>query len=166
MKNRMRSCLAALAAGIMITGCAFTMNPGKRFYDNEKGIAGQTNSYNLTNNTVSGSAEKMEGMDTIWNYTSPDDTEVTLSWKLSVSSGKAKLVLIDPDGNLSTLVECEASAGGEQNGSGTFEIKKKRERTGLNWSGRRKHPWSLNLPQTRETYIHRAKMEIKGQNIM
>lgn len=66
MKNRMRSCLAALAAGIMITGCAFTMNPGKRFYDNEKGIAGQTNSYNLTNysgsqdeNTVSGSAEKM-----------------------------------------------------------------------------------------------------------
>jgi len=138
MKNRMRSCLAALAAGIMITGCAFTMNPGKRFYDNEKGIAGQTNSYNLTNysgsqdeNTVSGSAEKMEGMDTIWNYTSPDNTEVNLSWKLSVSSGKAKLVLIDPDGNLSTLVECEASAGGEQNGSGTFEIKKGENRVKL-----------------------------------
>ena len=138
MKNRMRSCLAALAAGIMITGCAFTMNPGKRFYDNEKGIAGQTNSYNLTNysgsqdeNTVSGSAEKMEGMDTIWNYTSPDDTEVTLSWKLSVSSGKAKLVLIDPDGNLSTLVECEASSGGEQEGLGTFEIKQGENRVKL-----------------------------------
>ncbi len=138
MKNRMRSCLAALAAGTLITGCAFTMNPGERFYDNEKGIAGQTNSYNLTNysgsqdeNTVSGSAEKMEGMDTIWNYTSPDNTEVNLSWKLSVSSGKAKLVLIDPDGNLSTLVECEASAGGEQNGSGTFEIKKGENRVKL-----------------------------------
>lgn len=114
------------------------MNPGKRFYDNEKGIAGQTNSYNLTNysgsqdeNTVSGSAEKMEGMDTIWNYTSPDNTEVTLSWKLSVSSGKAKLVLIDPDGNLSTLVECEASSGGEQEGSGTFEIKQGENRVKL-----------------------------------
>ena len=138
MKNRMRSCLVALAAGMMITGCAFTMNPGKRFYDNEKGIAGQTNSYNLTNysgsqddNTVSGSAEKMEGMDTIWNYTASDDTEVILSWKLSVSSGKAKLVLIDPDGNLSTLVECEASSDGEQEGSGTFEIKQGENRVKL-----------------------------------
>lgn len=138
MKNRMRSCLVALAAGMMITGCAFTMNPGKRFYDNEKEIAGQTNSYNLTNysgsqdeNTVSGSAEKMEGMDTIWNYTASDDTEVILSWKLSVSSGKAKLVLIDPDGNLSTLVECEASSDGEQEGSGTFEIKQGENRVKL-----------------------------------
>ena len=114
------------------------MNPGKRFYDNEKEIAGQTNSYNLTNysgsqddNTVSGSAEKMEGMDTIWNYTASDDTEVILSWKLSVSSGKAKLVLIDPDGNLSTLVECEASSDGEQEGSGTFEIKQGENRVKL-----------------------------------
>ena len=138
MKNRMRSCLVALAAGMLITGCAFTMNPGERFYDNEKGIAGETNSYNLTNysgsqddNTVSGSAEKMEGMDTIWNYTAPDDTEVTLSWKLSVSSGKAKLVLIDPEGNLSTLVECEASSGGEQEGLGTFEIKQGENRVKL-----------------------------------
>ena len=114
------------------------MNPGKRFYDNEKGIAGQTNSYNLTNysgsqdeNTVSGSAEKMEGMDTIWNYTASDDTEVILSWKLSVSSGKAKLVLIDPDGNLSTVVECEASSDGQQEGSGTFEIKQGENRVKL-----------------------------------
>ena len=114
------------------------MNPGERFYDNEKGIAGETNSYNLTNysgsqddNTVSGSAEKMEGMDTIWNYTASDDTEVILSWKLSVSSGKAKLVLIDPDGNLSTLVECEASSDGEQEGSGTFEIKQGENRVKL-----------------------------------
>lgn len=138
MKNRMRSCLVALIAGTLITGCTFAMNPGERFYDNEKGIAGETNSYNLTNysgsqddNTVSGSAEKMEGMDTIWNYTASDDTEVILSWKLSVSSGKAKLVLIDPDGNLSTLVECEVSSDGEQEGSGTFEIKQGENRVKL-----------------------------------
>ena len=138
MQYKIKRWLAALAAGMLITGCSFAVNPGERFYDNEEGIAGETNSYNLTNysgsqddNTVSGSAEKMEGMDTIWNYTASDDTEVILSWKLSVSSGKAKLVLIDPDGNLSTLVECEASSDGEQEGSGTFEIKQGENRVKL-----------------------------------
>ncbi len=42
MKNKMRSCLAALIAGTLITGCTFVMNPGERFYDNEKGIAEET----------------------------------------------------------------------------------------------------------------------------
>ena len=96
------------------------------------------NSYNLTNytgsqegNTVFGSAEKMEGMDTIWKYEASEDTEVTFTWKLNVSSGKAKFVLIDPDGNLSTLVECKAESGGEQDGTETFEMKKGENRVKL-----------------------------------
>ena len=114
------------------------MNLGERYYENDRGIAGDSNSYNLTNytgsqegNTVSGSAEKMEGMDTVWKYEASEDTEVTFTWKLNVSSGKAKFVLIDPDGNLSTLAECKAESGGEQENSGTFEIKKGENRVKL-----------------------------------
>ena len=119
MRSGKRLCLTAVAAAVLMTGC--TMNLGERYYENDRGIAGDSNSYNLTNytgsqegNTVSGSAEKMEGMDTVWKYEASEDTEVTFTWKLNVSSGKAKFVLIDPDGNLSTLAECKAESGGEQ----------------------------------------------------
>lgn len=73
----------------------------------------------------------MEGMDTVWKYEASEDTEVTFEWKLNVSSGKAKFVLIDPDGNLSTLVECKAESGGEQDGTETFEMKKGENRVKL-----------------------------------
>lgn len=136
MSNRKRLCLTAVAAAVLMTGC--TMNLGERYYENDKGIADDFNSYNLTNytgsqegNTVFGSAEKMEGMDTIWKYEASEDTEVTFTWKLNVSSGKAKFVLIDPDGNLSTLVECKAESGGEQDGTETFEMKKGENRVKL-----------------------------------
>lgn len=136
MRSGKRLCLTAVAAAVLMTGC--TMNLGERYYENDRGIAGDSNSYNLTNytgsqegNTVSGSAEKMEGMDTVWKYEASEDTEVTFTWKLNVSSGKAKFVLIDPDGNLSTLAECKAESGGEQENSGTFEIKKGENRVKL-----------------------------------
>ena len=55
---------AAGAAAVLISGCA--LNTGARVYDNERALAGKSNSYNLINysssmsdNTVSGSAEKL-----------------------------------------------------------------------------------------------------------
>ena len=114
------------------------MNTGARVYDSDRAIASSSNSYNLIDytgnqngNTVSGSAEKLEGMDTIWSYEAEEEKEVTLSWKLNVSSGKAKFVLINPDGELTTLVECFAGEDSEQSSSGTFEIKQGENRVKL-----------------------------------
>lgn len=114
------------------------MNTGARVYDSDRAIASSSNSYNLSNytggqngNTVSGTAEKLEGMDTVWRYEADEEKEVTMSWKLNVSSGKAKFVLIDPDGELTTLAECLAGEEGEQSSSGTFEIKKGENRVKL-----------------------------------
>lgn len=62
MKKMWAAAAAAGAAAVLISGCA--LNTGARVYDNERALAGKSNSYNLVNysgsmsdNTVSGSAE-------------------------------------------------------------------------------------------------------------
>jgi hypothetical protein len=136
MKKKKSICLTAVVTAVLISGCV--MNTGARVYDSDRAIASSSNSYNLTDytgnqngNTVSGSAEKLEGMDTVWSYEAEEEKEVTLSWKLNVSSGKAKFVLINPDGELTTLVECFAGEDSEQSSSGTFEIKQGENRVKL-----------------------------------
>lgn len=136
MKKKKSICLTAVVTAVLISGCV--MNTGARVYDSDRAIASSSNSYNLTDytgnqngNTVSGSAEKLEGMDTVWSYEAEEEKEVTLSWKLNVSSGKAKFVLINPDGELTTLAECFAGEDSEQSSSGTFEIKQGENRVKL-----------------------------------
>ena len=136
MKKKKSICLTAAAAAVLISGCV--MNTGARVYDSDRAIASSSNSYNLSNytggqngNTVSGTAEKLEGMDTVWRYEADEEKEVTMSWKLNVSSGKAKFVLIDPDGELTILTECLAGEESEQSSSGTFEIKQGENRVKL-----------------------------------
>jgi hypothetical protein len=48
----------------------------------------------------------MTGMETIWRYKAESDSEITMSYMLSVSQGgKAKLVLITPNNEVIELVE-------------------------------------------------------------
>lgn len=70
MKRMWKIITAAGVSVLLLPGCV--MNTGARVYDNERALSGEANSYNLTNysgaqsdHTVSGSAEKLEGMDTI-----------------------------------------------------------------------------------------------------
>ena len=91
MKKMWAAEAAAGAVAVLISGCA--LNTGARVYDNEKALSGNANSYNLVNysgsmsdNTVSGSAEKLEGMDTIWRFNTDEPTEVNISCNLTVTS--------------------------------------------------------------------------------
>ena len=103
---------AGLIAFCLMTGCA---NPMVAVYDNDIKIASSTNSYNLNNyeQTVedghfTASVEKMEGMDTIWVFDAEEDISLDITYILNVSSGKMKLVLINPKGDVSTIAECDA----------------------------------------------------------
>ena len=78
MKKKKSICLTAAAAAVLISGCV--MNTGARVYDSDRAIASSSNSYNLSNytggqngNTVSGTAEKLEGMDTVWRYEADEE---------------------------------------------------------------------------------------------
>ncbi len=96
----------------LITGCA--ANPMVAVYDNDQKIASETNTYNLDkvdqtieNGHFVASVEKMEGMDTIWAMDAEKDTALDITYTLNVFSGKMKLVLINSEGEISIIAECD-----------------------------------------------------------
>ncbi|MDD2981324.1 MAG: hypothetical protein PHN80_15330 [Hespellia sp.] len=118
------------------SGCS--LNTGAKVYDNEKMIVKNYDSYNLIrskqnvkNNCISGSAECMEGMGTIWKMDADTPTDVNISYKIKVSSGKAKLVLISPDNTVTELAECTPESDSEQKKSDTFHVDEGKNRIKL-----------------------------------
>ena len=98
-------------------------------YDNNAKIAGDTNTYNLSNYEqvqsdlhFTASVGKMEGMDTIWVLDAEEDMTVDITYQLSVFSGKMKLVLIDPEKEVSVIVECDSEM--EETVQSTLDVKK------------------------------------------
>lgn len=135
MKKMWKMAAAAGMTVMVMTGCA--LNTGARVYDNEKALSGQANSYNLVNykgshsgDMVGGSAKLLEGVDTIWEYDADETEEAEITYSLNVTSGKAKLVYVDPDGNVSLIVEC-SEEDGAQSGTESVAVKEGRNRIRL-----------------------------------
>ncbi|MBU5438050.1 hypothetical protein KQI42_08530 [Tissierella sp. MSJ-40] len=107
MKRLIAAC--CIIVTLLCTGCG--VNYMNSLYSKDDEISSDTNSFSLDKDeqSIDGQAYtgklEFEGMDTIWKYNAEDDMEIELSYLLSVSKGKAKLVLIDPSGKLETLVE-------------------------------------------------------------
>lgn len=108
--KRLFICLTALTMMFLCTAC--TGNTMAALYNNENKIAGDTDSYNLfevqqtsRNRYFHAKVEKMEGIDTIWDYDASEDEELTMDCNLNVFRGKAKVILIHPDNSLETIIE-------------------------------------------------------------
>lgn len=102
-----------LLACTLFTGCE--INPAVAVYDNNEKIASESNTFNLdaveqeiTDGQMTANVERMEGMETIWSYSSEKDQEVDISYNLSVYSGKLKMALITPDGEVNVIEECDS----------------------------------------------------------
>lgn len=91
---------------LVLTGCSMGA-----IYSNEKKIASDNNSYNLDvkeqkidGNKFTGNIA-FEGMDTIWKYQAEEDSLIDITYLIKLTAGKAKLVLISPDGDVVNIVE-------------------------------------------------------------
>lgn len=111
-----RIAAGAFLPAVLLTGCSG--NPMAALYDNESAIVSDSNSYNLDgltqqieDDTLEITVEKMEGMDTIWSFEADYEAEISMTYRISLESGKLKLVLISPDGDLTTLAECSPDMG-------------------------------------------------------
>lgn len=118
---------AVLVMVCVAAGCGF--NPMLAVYDDNAKIAGDTNTYNLSNYEqvqsdlhFTASVGKMEGMDTIWVLDAEEDMTVDITYQLSVFSGKMKLVLVDPEKEVSVIVECDSEM--EETVQSTLDVKK------------------------------------------
>lgn len=104
-KIMITGCIISVLA---ISGCSANM---KSIYSSTNKISSSTNSFNLNdesqtidNQSYIGKLE-FEGMDTVWTYNAENNEDVELSYLLSVPKGKAKLVLINSNGDIETLIE-------------------------------------------------------------
>ena len=73
--------------------------------------------------------ERLEGMDTVWSWEAQETTEAEFSYEITLYSGKLKVVLIDPEGALTTLAECDSP--GEQNAKESISLEKGESRIKL-----------------------------------
>lgn len=112
---------------LIFTGCG--VNTMSALYSNDSKISSDTNSFNLNeeeqridNQEYIGQLQ-FEGMDTIWKYDAEEDINVEISYNLSVTGGKAKLVLIYPEGKLETIVENKDNKIQEQEENTTLALK-------------------------------------------
>ena len=114
-----RIAAGAFLPAVLLTGCSG--NPMAALYDNESAIVSDSNSYNLDgitqkieDDTLEITVEKMEGMDTIWSFEADYEAEISMAYRISLESGNLKLVLISPDGDLTTLGRVQPGYGAER----------------------------------------------------
>lgn len=98
---------------LLLCGCA---GPSpSALYDDYTRIAASSNTYRLSDArqmaqgaSYQGSM-RFEGTGTLWQYEAPQEQTVTCTFSLSVENGRAKLVWIEPDGQVGILAENNAT---------------------------------------------------------
>ena len=111
--------VGTLLVVFLLSGCSNAM---AAIYDTESKITSDTNSFNLDGieqeiegNSYNATIEKMEGMDTVWTLDTEEETTVDISYDITLYNGKVKVVLIYPDGELTTLAECKSNQDNSSN---------------------------------------------------
>lgn len=101
--------LSILTFTFILSGCS--NDYVKKLYSNESKIVSSANSFNLSidsqklsDNNFTGSFT-LDGMDTLWSYDAPEDLSINLTTTLLLHNGASKLVLIDGNKKVQTLIE-------------------------------------------------------------
>ncbi|GAA0085303.1 lipoprotein [Clostridium sp. CTA-7] len=112
----------------LLIGCSNDIT--NSIYDNNAKIAKSYDSFGLDDSkeTIESGVYtgklKLSGCGTIWRYESDSDFNLEAPCKLSVKSGKAKIVLISPDDTVTNLVEISNKDTTDENTTLTLPIKK------------------------------------------
>lgn len=148
IKNRMKNKITGkmkrfgivciLVMGLLLTGCNNKF--AKEQYDSDIQIAEGGDRYVKTNsvlnnygNNVTYTIGKFDGRETLWEANCSSATWVDITLVFTLDEGKAKLVQIDEDGNVSTVVECTPDS--EVNELTTYSIQLKEGKNRLKFVG-------------------------------
>lgn len=108
--RRFRRVLLCLLC-LMMTACSNEF--AKREYDSDEKIAQNTDHYakevsvsNSTNREYSLTVSKFNGRETLWEKTIKENQDIEIDFGLSLSKGQAKIVYIDSEDNVTTMIEC------------------------------------------------------------
>ncbi|MGL4731398.1 MAG: lipoprotein [Clostridium sp.] len=120
MINKKNLIMTIVTVVIVITGIIgvsgyvinnYAGNYQKSIYENDSKIIEKSDSYSYFNQVRSNidgtlkSKFKFTGMDTIYNLNTKDGGTISINYNANIISGKFKLVLINPDDEVTTIVE-------------------------------------------------------------
>ena len=149
--KRSKLLFVMIAVILALAGCALILQVD--VYDDEEALARTSNTYRIIGKSVRivnqncvGSMQRFEGMNTLWTSTVSNDGSIDITYKLSVSGGKLKLVLITPDDTVTTLVETTPDTTMEDYGTISVEVKKGDNRIKLVGSGVEKLNFDITIP--------------------
>lgn len=92
-----------------------------RIYNNERYLARTDATANKVqykrtvqdDGVVTVTCGRMTGTDVVWEYKSDGDMTLQMHYTFQVTSGKAKLILVNPDKTVTTLVELDSAAAAD-----------------------------------------------------
>lgn len=100
-----------LCMSLLLCGC--NNNFAKREYNANDKIASRADRYSKVNsvfNPIDGGYSlevgKFDGRETLWKQEYDEDKEIEIQMKLTLTAGTVKIVSIDDDDNVTTLLEC------------------------------------------------------------
>lgn len=109
MKRRIILCISLLC--LFLTACSNEF--ARREYDADEKIAQagdryakQLSVFNPIDGGYSLTASKFDGRETLWTESVEEDQEIEIDVSFQLTNGKAKLVHVDSDGNVTTVIEC------------------------------------------------------------
>lgn len=98
-------------ACLIMTGCSNEF--AKQEYDSPEKIAQKEDHYAKVGsvfNQVDGgyalTVSQFDGRQTLWTDTVEEEQEIVIEFSFSLSEGQAKIVHIDAEGNVTTIIEC------------------------------------------------------------
>lgn len=112
---------------LMICGCGYDMY---EIYSTDADIAQENDTFDLNDSSqnIDGNnyfgEYKLDGYGLIWNYISDEEKDIKAKYYLNVKNGKAKIVFIDDNDNVTTLVENTNESEYIGNASLNINIKK------------------------------------------
>lgn len=104
---------------LLMTACSNQF--AKKEYDSDEKIAQNADHYakevsvsNFINGKYSLTASKFNGRETLWKETVKENKDIEIDFDFSLSKGQAKIVYIDSEDNVTTVIEClpDASTDG------------------------------------------------------
>jgi len=96
---------------VLVAGCSIN-----DLYNNTKALQKDSNTYNLDDESqrVEGQMYEgsitFEGFSTIWSYEVGETTEINFNINMESNSGRAKIILLKPDGEIEVLIEHDADS--------------------------------------------------------
>lgn len=109
MKRRIILCISLLC--LFLTACSNEF--ARREYDADEKIAQagdryakQLSVFNPIDGGYSLTASKFDGRETLWTESVEEDQDIEIDVLFQLTNGKAKLVHVDSDGNVTTVIEC------------------------------------------------------------